>query len=65
MMVDEISRKDNIESLRQVMNYRPIFTAFITIFSVFATVLEGIGLTFLLPVIESARTGGMLSRNIF
>lgn len=58
MADDEITLREKYRSLIQVANYRPVFTVFIIVFSFFATLLEAIGLTFLLPVIEAAQASG-------
>ncbi|MFA1610792.1 ABC transporter ATP-binding protein [Halobellus rubicundus] len=62
-MNENITRKDKLVALSKVAQYRPGFTAFIVVFSVFATLLEAIGLTFLLPIIEAAQEGGIPSDN--
>lgn len=56
-MTDEIADYDlsaraKLESLYHVAKYRPIFTAGIICLSIVAAILEGIGLSFLIPVIE-------------
>ena len=53
----EVTLSDKIESLKRVAHYRPTFTVFIVLFSAFAALLEAIGLTFLLPIIEVAQQG--------
>lgn len=53
-----VPMEDKIAALKRVAKYRPAFTTFIIIFSFFATLLEGIGLTFLLPVIKVAQSSG-------
>ncbi|WP_435196351.1 ABC transporter ATP-binding protein [Natronomonas sp. EA1] len=52
---DEISLKQKYHALQNVASYRPAYTLFIIVFSFFATLLEAVGLTFLLPVIEAAQ----------
>ena len=52
-----MSAREQFASLRRAARFRPLFTVFIIFFSVFAALLEGIGLTFLLPIIEIAQVG--------
>ena len=54
-MSDELSLRDKLRALYRVALYRPAFSVGILLISVFAAVLEGIGLSFLLPIIELAR----------
>ena len=54
-MSDELSFRDKLQALYRVALYRPAFSAGILLVSLFAAVLEGIGLSFLLPIIELAR----------
>jgi len=56
-MSDEITREQKIRALARVARFRPVFTVGIIALSVFAAVLEGIGLSFLLPIIQLARGG--------
>jgi len=57
-MEEEIGWGEKLSSLKQVAEYRPAFTSFIIVFSFFATLLEAVGLTFLLPIIEVAQASG-------
>lgn len=50
-----ISLSDKFRALWRVGLHRPLTTAGIILFSVFAAVLEGIGLSFLIPIIEIAQ----------
>lgn len=56
----KITTLDKISSLAHVGRYRPGFVVFIIVFSAFAALLEAIGLTFLLPIIEAAQSDGAL-----
>ncbi|QLH76821.1 ABC transporter ATP-binding protein [Halosimplex rubrum] len=56
-MSDEISLDEKIRALVQVARFRPLFTTGIIGLSVFAALLEGIGLSFLYPIIQLARGG--------
>jgi subfamily B ATP-binding cassette protein MsbA len=53
----EVTLADKIDSLKRAALYRPLSTAGIVVFSFAAALLEGIGLTFLVPVIEIAQAG--------
>jgi subfamily B ATP-binding cassette protein MsbA len=57
-MSEEITTKEKLSALRRVAGYRPVLTAGIIGLSLFAAVLEGIGLSFLLPIIETAQSSG-------
>lgn len=50
-----MTTRDQLRSLYQVAVYRPLLTAGIICLSIFAALLEGIGLSFLIPVIEIAQ----------
>jgi len=53
----EVTLSDKINALKRVARYRPMFTVFIILFSAGAALLEAIGLTFLLPILEFAQHG--------
>jgi len=53
--IHEVSFRQKLTSLYEVAVYRPIFASGIVFLSVFAAILEGIGLSFLIPVIEIAQ----------
>lgn len=55
-MTEEPSRRDQLAALFRVAQFRPLLTVGIMGFSVFAAVLEGIGLSFLLPILEQAQS---------
>jgi subfamily B ATP-binding cassette protein MsbA len=57
-MSDEVSLRDKISGIYYIAAFKPLLSAIIVGLSVFAAMLEGIGLGFLLPVIEQARGGG-------
>ena len=57
----EVSTRAKLSSLRRVAGYRPLFSAGIVGLSLVSAVLEGIGLTFLFPIIEAAQAGGDLA----
>ncbi len=58
MQESDISRREKLQGLYRVAAYRPALTAFIIIFSFFAAVLEGIGISFIVPIIEVAQSSG-------
>ncbi|MEF8785094.1 MAG: ABC transporter ATP-binding protein [Haloarculaceae archaeon] len=58
MQESDISRREKLQGLYRVAAYRPALTAFIIFFSFFAAVLEGIGISFIVPIIEVAQSAG-------
>ena len=54
---DDITWREKGEALWRVAEYRPKFTAGIVILGGFVALLEGIGLSFIYPIIEVARGG--------
>jgi len=57
-MSPNLPRRDQIQALIRVGHFRPLLTCGIIVASVFAALLEGIGLSFLLPIIELAQGSG-------
>lgn len=57
-MSEDISYRAKLASIWRVAQFRPLLTIGIIVLSVFAAILEGIGLSFLLPILEQARGGG-------
>ena len=57
-MSDEIPIDEKVRALARVARFRPVFTVGIIGLSVFAALLEGIGLSFLYPIIRLARGNG-------
>jgi len=55
---EAISRRDQLQALVRVGKYRPRFTALIILGGVFAAFLEGIGLGFILPIVEIVQSSG-------
>jgi len=55
-MSSELSLREKAAAIRQVALYRPGLTLGIIALSVVAALFEGIGLSFLLPIIEQARS---------
>ncbi|WP_226010915.1 ABC transporter ATP-binding protein [Halomicrobium salinisoli] len=56
-MTDRNSLREKLEAIYLVAVYKPAVTFSLIVFSVFAAVLEGIGISFLLPIIRLARNG--------
>lgn len=56
-MSERISRDEQLRSLWQVATYRPTMTVGIVLLSVVVAALEGIGLGFILPIVEVVRNG--------
>jgi subfamily B ATP-binding cassette protein MsbA len=54
-MTDNLSLREKAEALARVAAYRPLLTAVIISVSILAALLEGIGLSFLLPIIRLAQ----------
>lgn len=57
-MSDQLSFQEKIKATKRVALYRPLISVGIIILSVFAALLEGIGLSFLIPIIQQARGEG-------
>jgi len=57
-MTDSPSVRAKLRALARVGRFRPALTAGVIVLSLFAAVLEGIGLGFLIPIIETARSSG-------
>jgi len=56
MAASDVTRREKLEALKRIVRYRPSLTVFIIAFSVGAAILEGIGLSFLIPIIEVAQS---------
>ncbi|MEF8802188.1 MAG: ABC transporter ATP-binding protein [Halolamina sp.] len=52
----EATRSEKIAALRDVASYRPRFTIGIVVLGIVAAVLEGVGLSFILPIVELVQT---------
>jgi subfamily B ATP-binding cassette protein MsbA len=57
MEESDVSFSEQLTSLKQVMGYRPKLTVFIILFGSVAALLEGLGLSFLFPIIKVAQSG--------
>lgn len=54
----DLSRRAKLRGLYRIATFRPALTAFIVVFSVFAAVLEGVGISFIIPIIEAVQSSG-------
>jgi len=55
---DEVSRREQFDALLRVAGYRPRLTAAIIVGGVFAAMLEGVGMSFILPIAEIVQMSG-------
>jgi len=55
---EQISRRAQLRALVRVAKYRPKLTFAIIIGGIFAALLEGVGLGFILPIVEIVQTSG-------
>lgn len=53
---DDVSRRDKIEAVIAVARFRPRFTIGVFAFGITAALFEGIGLSFILPIVELVQT---------
>jgi subfamily B ATP-binding cassette protein MsbA len=53
----ELSFSEQVSALRRVASFSPVFTACIVVLSFCTAILEGVGITFLVPVIEMSQNG--------
>jgi len=51
---EDLTWREKVDALRRVARYRPGFAAVLVIFGAFVALLEGIGLSFIYPIIEVA-----------
>ncbi|MFP8956785.1 ABC transporter ATP-binding protein [Natrialbaceae archaeon A-CW3] len=58
MTREDLSRREKIRGLIRVAMYKPMLSAFIILFSFFVALLEGVGISFLIPIIEVAQSPG-------
>ena len=54
----ELSRREKLHALYLVTAYRPKLTAFIVLFGLLVTVLEAVGISFIIPITEVAQESG-------
>ncbi|WP_336135337.1 ABC transporter ATP-binding protein [Natronomonas amylolytica] len=55
---EDIGRREQLRALIRVARYRPRLTAAIIVGGVFAALLEGVGLGFILPIVEIVQSPG-------
>ncbi|XGI82755.1 ABC transporter ATP-binding protein [Halorutilales archaeon Cl-col2-1] len=55
----EIGWRDKLEALYRVAQFRPLYAGGVLVLSVFAALLEGFGLSFILPIVELAQSDGV------
>ncbi|WP_340101709.1 ABC transporter ATP-binding protein [Salinibaculum salinum] len=55
---EDIRRREQLRALIRVAKYRPRLTAAIIVGGVFAALLEGVGLGFILPIVEIVQSSG-------
>ncbi|MDQ2050799.1 ABC transporter ATP-binding protein [Natronolimnohabitans sp. A-GB9] len=58
MSTEDLTRREKLRGLYLVATYRPILTVFLVLFSGLVAVLEGIGVSFIIPIIEMAQGSG-------
>ncbi|RQH01244.1 ABC transporter ATP-binding protein [Natrarchaeobius oligotrophus] len=61
MSEPRLNLREKVRTLERVVRYRPAHAAALLAMKLFAALFEGIGLTFLLPIIEAAQTDGDLA----
>lgn len=57
-MADEYDLRTKLRALQQAFLYRPVLTTAILVVSFVAALLEGIGISFLLPIVEQIQNSG-------
>lgn len=57
-MSGEYSLRRKVEALYRVARYKPLYVSLIVTLSIAAAALEGVGLGFLVPIVESIESGG-------
>ena len=53
---EQLSNREKLRALRRVAEYRPAFTFGLVCFGAFVAFLEGIGLSFIYPILETAQS---------
>jgi subfamily B ATP-binding cassette protein MsbA len=57
-MSDDLTFREKLEAIYLIAAHRPKFTAGIIVFSLFAAFFEGIGVSFIIPLVEVAQSPG-------
>ncbi|MFB6187944.1 MAG: ABC transporter ATP-binding protein, partial [Halobacteriaceae archaeon] len=63
-MTDDISRRTQLRALWDAVRERPTLMGTVFLFSSLAALLEGIGISYLLPIIDLADSGGSGTDNV-
>ncbi|WP_440766928.1 ABC transporter ATP-binding protein [Natronorubrum sp. DTA7] len=58
MSTEDLTRREKLRGLSLVATYRPALTVFLILFSGIVAVLEGVGVSFIVPIIEMAQGSG-------
>ncbi|QCC55875.1 ABC transporter ATP-binding protein [Natronorubrum bangense] len=58
MSTEDLTRREKLRGLYLVATYRPAVTLFLVLFSGIVAVLEGVGVSFIIPIIEIAQSSG-------
>lgn len=53
-----VSRREKLAAIADVARFRPVATVGIVLLSVAAALLEGVGLSFIIPIVEQVQAGG-------
>ncbi len=54
---EDLSLKEKYLAIKEIAGFRPVFTTGLVLFSAFVAVFEGIGLSFIHPILEVAQEG--------
>lgn len=63
-MSGDLSTGEKVRALYFIASYRPRFTAGIIVFSLFTALFEGIGVSFIIPLVEVASSPGVPDKGI-
>ncbi len=58
MSTEDLSFREKARGLYEVATFRPVLTASVVFFSVFTALLEGIGISFIVPIVEIVQSSG-------
>ncbi|WP_436347013.1 ABC transporter ATP-binding protein [Natronorubrum sp. FCH18a] len=58
MSTEDLTRREKLRGLFLIATYRPALTVFLILFSGIVAVLEGVGVSFIIPIIEMAQGSG-------
>lgn len=57
------SLRERVRAIQLIVSYNPVLSALIAVFGVVAALFEGIGMTFVIPIIEAVQKGNLASAN--